>query len=338
MSAKSECWRYKNVILENVKEYIYLGVNLCMNMKWTRHKNKAKVKGIYILNEIRKLKTTIPEIPTQLTDKMFQGLLVPGIAYGAEIWGARNTSMFNTIQYQYLKSTVGMCNSSANYGILWEFGLLPLEITFKIRAIKYWVSIRMNNRNKNVVESFLYNVEGTWSREIKCFLEKLELGYLWHVVPTPNDFKTIIRKIKLFFEREVAINRLEKHSLFVQITVAGRWGRKPYINALNRKEREGYCWFRLGGWKLRKLRNTEDSLCPLCNEHEDWVHILLVCSKTDNYRHFFNTGGYTNTKNFELALKLMRDNRMPVVKSLGNFLSYVREKRTKAILKIENSV
>ena len=338
VSARNEEWTYKNVALENVKEYIYLGMNICMNRKWCRHINRAKLKGIVILNEIKRLKLKIPDIPPQLTDKMFKGLLIPSIAYGAEIWGAGNTSVFNTLQVQYLKSVIGVSGSSANNGTLWEFGLRPLETTFKIRAMKYWRLIKTKRKNNIVVECFLSSLEGTWCKQIKGVLEKLDLGYLWQAAPTASDLKTIIQKIKANSELEVSIGRLEKQSLLVQTVVAGRWGRKPYINSLNSRERGGYGWFRLGGWKLRKLRDELDSLCPFCNEHEDWIHILLVCPHTDKNRNFLELGGFHNTKNFELALRIMRDNRMSVVQSLGRFLSYVREKREDALSRMKDNV
>jgi hypothetical protein len=47
----------------------------------------------------------------------------------------------------------------------------------------------------------------------------------------------------------------------------------------------GIAWFRAGIWKFRGTRKgLEEGRCPLCNEHEDAVHILLKCPETRKLR------------------------------------------------------
>ena len=335
--SKHECWTFKGKALENVKNFTYLGVNLSMNVSWTRHKEIVKRKGMLILNEIRRTTMSVPDLDPRVTDKMFHTLLVPAISYGSEIWGIGNNTIFCSLQNRYLKNVLGIAHSSANAGVLWEFGAPSIQTTLTKKAIKYWITIRNAQRNSNVITCYNENQNIGWCAQIKKILEHIGLGEIWELTPTRNDYKTITQRLEDIEKQSIEAKRSEKISLAVQSVGGGQWGRKYYINKLNKTERSGYSWFRLGGWKMRRLRNSEnvEGKCPLCGGVEEWTHILLFCQNTENSRKkWLEQGGYeNNTRNLYLATQIMRDNRLIVVQLLARFFNCVRKRREAVIMR-----
>jgi hypothetical protein len=54
------------------------------------------------------------------------------------------------------------------------------------------------------------------------------------------------------------------------------WYREEYVTCCSRKDRSWTSWFKGRIWKLRKTRKgSENGRCPLYNEEEEAVHILL---------------------------------------------------------------
>jgi len=82
---------------------------------------------------------------------------------------------------------------------------------------------------------------------------------------------------------------------------------------------------------MRRIRSEEGTevKCPLCGEVEDWVHVLLNCNNTENARQtWLVQGGYENRQRDQnLAIEIMRDNRLSVVQFLARFFNYVRRRR-----------
>jgi hypothetical protein len=63
------------------------------------------------------------------------------------------------------------------------------------------------------------------------------------------------------------------------------WASKEYVTCCSRKDRSGMEWFKAGIWKQRGTRKgLQNRRCPLCNEEEDAVHILLKCPETRRLR------------------------------------------------------
>lgn len=324
---RRETWQYKGEQLERVKEFTYLGVKMSMNLRWTKQKTNARRKGLGVLSEIHKASVTIPDIPPSLTEKMFKSLLIPTVAYGSEIWGAGDNSPLNILQTKYLKATIGVPQSTANSGILWEFGACSLNAVIKTRALKYWQSIRLQLRNQIVQECFTQNKERGWAKQIKVIIERVGLGELWENEPRDSDWEKISTRLTDIERQDIMENRSEKRSLLVQRLVGETWGKQWYIDKLAREERAGYGWFRLGGYMLN---GRQSKSCLLCGDQdEDWIHILLICRESESWReNWMREGGYVGEiRDSILGERIMRDNRQKVVGHLGKYLSKVRKER-----------
>jgi hypothetical protein len=80
-------------------------------------------------------------------------------------------------------------------------------------------------------------------------------------------------------------NISEKRSLIFYRDMKLLWDRGDYVMCGSRNDRMGTAWFRAGIWELRGIRKgSEIGRCPLCNEEEDGVHILLKHPETRRLR------------------------------------------------------
>jgi hypothetical protein len=70
-------------------------------------------------------------------------------------------------------------------------------------------------------------------------------------------------------------------------------------------ERRGLGWWKMGNWRLRRMKgNTDQGICPVCRKEDGWSHIQQCEEGTRNWREKLleknvhkNTPGYWNKKN-----------------------------------------
>ena len=75
-----------------------------------------------------------------------------------------------------------------------------------------------------------------------------------------------------------------KTTIVVQAELKLEWGREKYIKYLDGEE-GAIAWLRLWGWMVHHLRNESGiRLCPLCNEQNNWQHIVANCPETERLR------------------------------------------------------
>ena len=89
-------------ILENVKEYRYLGAIFTKlnNFKNTKIRLKQQAtKAMYFV--LAKAKDHHLSIECKL--KMFDSMVLPIMLYGCEVWGYENNDIYNSIQINFIR-------------------------------------------------------------------------------------------------------------------------------------------------------------------------------------------------------------------------------------------
>ncbi|KAJ4433638.1 hypothetical protein ANN_15948 [Periplaneta americana] len=74
-------------------------------------------------DKVLKLITKVPDIPTATLELVYGSVVRSSMLYGAEIWGWENAGKLNKVQTDFLKRILGIGRSTANCGVLKEFGL-----------------------------------------------------------------------------------------------------------------------------------------------------------------------------------------------------------------------
>ena len=177
---------YNNQKLENVKDFVYLGVTLTTN-GISQKSVQARIPPTHraIFSTLSMCRAN--ELPIDLTLELFHKIVAPCTLYRAEIYGFKNCSQLETLQLKYLKYALKLKNSTPTSMILGETGYLPLEYHIKLKIMGFWVSLISGNRDKLSYKMYflcltLYNdglLEFEWLQYIKSILDECGLTYVF---------------------------------------------------------------------------------------------------------------------------------------------------------------
>ena len=78
--------KYKDLVIENVKQYTYLGIVFSSSGSFTNAKTEMAKKGLKALFKFRKVfSESMPGVKTLL--HVFNHTIRPVLLYGSEVWG-----------------------------------------------------------------------------------------------------------------------------------------------------------------------------------------------------------------------------------------------------------
>lgn len=346
--SKSEIWHYKDMEIEKVKQFIYLGIKLHMDGKWNKHVELTKVRSKRAMSQVRKIISIVPTMPFLLAEKLYYTLIQSTMTYGAEMWGLSNLDILKPVQLDFFKGILGVARCTSNCGTLREIGSGSGTVECKIRAIKYWLTTIKSNKDRlpykciTDLNSRQGESKNTWLDNIRDELCKIGMQWVW--LAGENNAMGVWRKVKNRL-KDIERQSIEeecrnKTSLSFQNLYKTSWGKENYLIDVGIKERAGLAWFRLGGWLQFTLKNDLDlNICPLCYKIEDCFHILFECKYTANIRDKYilkltqDCYFRDRTEYLDLLKNIFQDRSVQTV-NLGIYLSEVRELRTNQLYSI----
>ena len=131
---------YDDILLENVRNFIYLGVNISSNGKFfqaQKHLSDQASKALFALSKI--FDSRMLCIEDKL--KLFDALVQPILMYGCEIWGFHKANDIEKVHLKFLKQILGVRRQTCNIAVYGEVGRVPLYVLRKVRILKYWYKI-----------------------------------------------------------------------------------------------------------------------------------------------------------------------------------------------------
>jgi hypothetical protein len=140
---------YNGNIIENVKEFKYLGLlfsrsgSFCKAKKHLREQAQKAMYGV-----IRKIRKSNLPIKCQL--HLFDKVILPVMIYGCEIWGYEDLQIIETLHLKFLKHILRLKSSTPSYMVYGEHGRFPLYVYVYTRMISYWAKLTSGNENKIV--------------------------------------------------------------------------------------------------------------------------------------------------------------------------------------------
>ena len=140
-------FKFGNIDLEQVEDYIYLGICFNWNGSFVKAKkllhDKAS-KAIYsLIQKGRRL-----NLPTDIMLKLFDSCVEPILLYGCEVWGYENVDILEKVHTKFCKFIFGVSKYSHNMPVYGELGRHPLSIKIKQRMVRYWPRILKSNEYK----------------------------------------------------------------------------------------------------------------------------------------------------------------------------------------------
>ena len=110
-----------------------------------------RLKVVYkLFDDTHELYAPDPNFLCSLFDKLVQ----PVVLYSSEVWGFYSALDVERVHLSFCKRVLHVKRSNANYFIYGELGRFPLQITSKIRILKYWINIIMVKSNPLIKKAY----------------------------------------------------------------------------------------------------------------------------------------------------------------------------------------
>ena len=335
---------YNDQKLENVKDFVYLGVTLT-NKGISQKSVQARIPPTHraIFSTLSMCRAN--ELPIDLTLDLFHKIVAPCTLYGAEIFGFKSCNQLECLQHKYLKYALKLKNSTSTAMLLGETGFLPLEYYIKIKMVGFWVSIISGNREKLSYKMYflcltLYNdgmLEFEWLHYIKSILDECGLTYIFEnqlgyehrwlknfLIPkvklTLKDLflqkwrSDVENSQKCFYYKHLyAKPMLQK---YLKILPQSSW-----IPIIKFKTANHRLPIEIYSWQIT-YKDRNKRLCTMCNSGDigDEYHYLIVCPMFQEARvKFLKKYFYVKPSVFKFLQLINSEQRKELV-NLSKFL------------------
>ena len=132
---------YNNQVLNFVKCFTYLGVNLSSNgnlHQTQKSLHEQSLKGLFPLNSVFDM------VSLDISDKvrLFDSMVLPILCYGSEVWGFHKAVDIERVHTNFFKQLLSVKQQTSNVCMYGEPGRFPLYVYRQIRKIKYWFKLK----------------------------------------------------------------------------------------------------------------------------------------------------------------------------------------------------
>jgi hypothetical protein len=298
---------YDGSPVEEVASFRYLGIELHRSGSLKiaiEHLSAVGQRTVFALRwRCADLKINDPAIVCQL----FDALVKPVLSYGCELWvDEPATKSLEAIHKSFLKSLLGVNDTTPSRIVLAEFGRFPLIIFWRQQALKY--KARMSTSLPSRLMSLTYNVQQALLSRQKCWLRKLQNWDLeGDTQPSSQVPPSMASMQQIFLDSSGGGNRLAN---YFRLYGSSAYGFQAYLSLVDnvqlRKCLSRFCCSNRcleieTGRKTKPLKTPIcERLCKQCSlgAIEDEDHFLLVCSTyehiRDKFRHHLPIGPITS--------------------------------------------
>ena len=334
---------YNEIIIENVKEFKYLGVMFSRTgsfCKTKKHLCEQAQKAMYgIIKKIR-----LYNLPIDCQLDLFDKVVTPVLIYGCEVWGYEPLVDIERIHLKFLKHIFNLKSSTPSYMVYGESGRFPLHITVYGRMISYWAKLFSGPEPKisNILYKYYLNqycndiIKNPWIDCIKRILDTCGFSNIWFQQDVVN-VSWITNAVKQRLQDQFLqtwssdIDNSSKghiYKIFKQNFVI-----EKYITELTPKYRNIIMKFRTsnhhlpvetGRWAGIPL---SERVCTLCNNGQigDEFHYLLECKVLSNHRKKYLGNRYCTRPNVIKFSEILTSSNVRTLKNLTAFILKIYE-------------
>jgi hypothetical protein len=228
---------YKNVDLETVASYRYLGMVLKFNGNFNSAINTLMEKARKAYFKIKK--TIGLNNPCRLLEKLFDSLVTPILTYGSsEVWGVDSTfkdsDPFEKLHIKFIKEILGIHFKASNDGCRAELNRTPLKSKILFSIFNFMNHI-ISSKNTLVYDIYIKSREtNPWVKKVKILLNGLGHSY---IINNINSIKLNLNTIKQRIHdqclqtQNANICDSQKFNFFQSVYNMGQ--RPPYVDVLN---------------------------------------------------------------------------------------------------------
>ena len=329
-------FKFGNIYLEQVDDYIYLGICFNWNGSFVKAKkllhDKASKAMYSLIQKGRRL-----NLPTDIMLKLFDSCVEPILLYGCEVWGYGNVDILEKVHTKFCKFIFGVSKYSHNMPVYGELGRYPLSIKIKQRMVRYWSRILKSSEYKlnKVMYTILYNLHcknvhlSPWIRCVSSIFQNCGINYVWltqdYNIDTKIIFKSECDQIKQLWHSRI-INKDNDHNVTYSLFKLSH-GKEMYTEILPEHLKKALFQFRIGTYILpvnnRKQLDVSRSerICRICDEGVigDEIHFLFECPKLEDLRIKYMALGDRMRPNVYNCVHMLQDDDPDTIYSLAKF-------------------
>ena len=343
---------YNNLLLENVREYKYLGFLVTPSGEIVSGLKDLRNRAMKALAKLRQTLGTFFRHNISNTIHLYTYVIRPILLYCCDFWGCLKQPKNNPIERfhtLFCKQLLGVRKQTNNDAVLQEIGLLPISIHATKIAIRNWERIQEGNANILLASSHSDACKQNlpWASNVKEIFARNGLleTYLLKIAEPELSFDKSIADILLEklvdqYNQTAFCSFENSNRLRVFKQLKNKTGTESYLNEVHiSKHRVALTKLRLSAHTLEievgRYNKTEpkDRLCCYCKtmgkrEVEDETHFLINCPQYKELRETFLPLNVLNNSNLSdegKMIKIMSDTK--TYKSLAKFTCQAFENR-----------
>ena len=339
--------KYDNGILEQVKSYTYLGIEICANGSFRSAEQCMTDKAKKALFKLKSLLYGSSVKPSTCI-KLFDQLIKPIALYGSEIWGVGEfklnniTSFMKTLEkfaaekvnLSFSKFALGVHQKAQNSAVRGELGRTPLGIDIITNILMYYMHMTYSSTNTLLHEALDLSKtcgQKSWANKTELLVKYLQNNNYFTSLGQRKEVKqAIIKKYKEHWKTNI----LTERKMRTYITFKTRFQYENYLHLLTGDFQKYFTRFRISAHNLAIERGRynrppipcELRICPNCSSGiQDENHFLLECNEYDISRQELYTKITPHCPNFhslsnENKLKYLLTAEGTILKEVASFI------------------
>ena len=142
-----EKWKYKDIKVEVVGNYKYLGVDFSFNNKWNVHTSAKAAQCKYATSRLLKFVRRHKDCSLKLFLQLFDAIITPAMLYGAEVFfTSPRIDVFGKIEHMFYRNCLGLANGVSGCGLDICLNRIGICDKIKMRALIFWHKIALDQR------------------------------------------------------------------------------------------------------------------------------------------------------------------------------------------------
>lgn len=334
---------FRNEIIENVKEFKYLGIVFSRSGSFRKAKThlcEQAQKAMYgVIRKIRQL-----NLPVECQLDLFDKVVMPVLLYGCEVWGFENIETIERIHLKFLKHILNLKSCTPSYMVYGETGRFPLSVNIYTRMVSYWAKLFTGPENKivHILYKYLLNQynndfsKNPWIDCIHSIFNKCGFSNIWNEQCTVNVnwiTNAVKQRLKDQFVQKWSADIANSSKGHIYRTFKFIFGYEKYLSILPSKLRKILVKFRTSNHRLPVETGRwlgiplNERCCTLCNKNQiaDEMHFILECNALSCIRQKYLEPRFCVRPNTFKFCELLSTLKLKKLKKLCLFINEIFE-------------
>ena len=314
-SSKNYIFRIDGEILECVKCYKYLGVEIHSNGNFQKSMANLCSRGWKAIFKMQRALKNV-NVTTATKFNLFDKLISPILCYNSEVWGSTlhtgneydetkfwkksENLPLEQLHIQFCKNALGVHRKATNAAVRGEVGRYPIAIRIVKAMLRYVKHMKGNDYYNPLLKAAqiecdrLYEMKGTWFYTLRQIFNVFNVKYT-NTIPDEYIMNKLLKAMKASYEKYwkqiIMNNGSDDGKLSLYRKIKQGFNMEGYLNDVKtQKFRRALTALRISAHRLeietgrysKSYVPRKDRLCSLCLQRQakcvgDEFHAVMEC-------------------------------------------------------------